>query len=352
MSEVIELRKFSQIDLNDTFFDSLKEDYPGFEDWFVRKSEESVYVQYSSTNELQAFLYIKNNFENHPENVEPELGEAKWMKVGTFKIKGHNTRLGERFVKIITDQAIYRAADCIYLTIFPKHENLLSLLNRYGFADKGTKGDEKVLVKDMRVLTGNMLKDYPLIDMNNTDKYVLSVYPKYHTRLFPDSILRSEENVRDELIRDVSFTNSIHKIYISFIQDTAKLKQGDLVAIYRTNDGLGYARYRSVISSICSVEEVKTKNSFNNIEEFLEYTKTYSVFSEEELKKWYLNPNIVVIKMIYNIALNKRVTRGFLIDNVNIPQEIYWGFFKLNDSQFKAILEKGEVDENIIINKA
>ena len=33
-------KKFSEIDLHDPFFDSLKRDYPGFDDWFGRKKDE------------------------------------------------------------------------------------------------------------------------------------------------------------------------------------------------------------------------------------------------------------------------------------------------------------------------
>lgn len=36
---VIELKAFSSIDLNDKFFDSLKDDYDGFEDWYKRKAD-------------------------------------------------------------------------------------------------------------------------------------------------------------------------------------------------------------------------------------------------------------------------------------------------------------------------
>lgn len=34
----ITVRKFSEIDLNDSFFDSLKASYAEFSDWFNRKS--------------------------------------------------------------------------------------------------------------------------------------------------------------------------------------------------------------------------------------------------------------------------------------------------------------------------
>lgn len=57
---VIKKKTFYDINLNDKFFDSLKEDYNTFIDWFNRKLNEPVYVVYDKNNELQGFLYIKN----------------------------------------------------------------------------------------------------------------------------------------------------------------------------------------------------------------------------------------------------------------------------------------------------
>lgn len=37
MVEQILIRYFKDIDLSDPFFDSLKEDYPGFSEWFEKK---------------------------------------------------------------------------------------------------------------------------------------------------------------------------------------------------------------------------------------------------------------------------------------------------------------------------
>ena len=47
MNETIILKKFADIDLNDSFFTSLKEDYPEFEAWFNKKSKDGskAYVQ-------------------------------------------------------------------------------------------------------------------------------------------------------------------------------------------------------------------------------------------------------------------------------------------------------------------
>ena len=106
----------------------------------------------------------------------------------------------------------------------------------------------------MKELSNDQLKDYPLISLKDKRKFLLSIYPKYHTKLFPDSILNNEESYKYNLVKDVSYTNSIHKIYICFMPDVASLRKGDLIAIYRTNDYQGPARYRSVVTSICEVE--------------------------------------------------------------------------------------------------
>lgn len=350
MSEIISLKKFSEVDIKDTFFDSLRKDYEGFDAWFNRKADqgESAYVQYNNDH-LQAFLYLKDET-GELTDVEPSRPACKRLKVGTFKIDAHNTKLGERFVKKISDIAIYEGYEEVYVTIYAKHEGLVRILKKYGFEEAGKKNEELVLVKDMKNLTGDMIKDFPLITTEGKRKYVLSIYPKYHTRLFPDSILRNEEVSKEDLIKDVSYTNSIHKIYLCFMPNTAYLNRGDLLAIYRTNDGQGPARFRSVITSVCQVEEVKTKSDFRNVEEFIKYTNYYSIFDEAELNQWFRKNDLVVIKMTYNIALSKRVTRGHLIDEVGIPADIYWGFFELTDNQFDAILEEGKVNENIIIN--
>ncbi len=350
MSEIISLKKFSEVDIKDTFFDTLRNDYEGFDIWFNKKACEgdSAYVQYDD-GKLQAFLYLKDET-GELTDIEPSRPACKRLKVGTFKIEAHKTKLGERFVKKITDTAIYNDYDEVYVTIYPKHEGLVRILKKYGFEESGKKKEELVLVKDMKRMTGDIIKDFPMIRTTGKKKYVLSIYPKYHTRLFPDSILRNEEVSKEELIKDISYTNSIHKIYLCFMPQTAQLKRGDLVAIYRTNDGLGPARFRSVITSVCQIEEVKTKSNFVDIDEFINYTNYYSIFDKTELAQWYRKNDLVVIKMSYNIALSKRVTRGQLLDEVGIPADIYWGFFELTDAQFNAILKKGNVNENIIID--
>lgn len=93
-------KKFEEINLQNPFFQTLRDDYNGFDEWFIRKSKESAFVQYDSCNKIIGFLYLKVET-GKVEDVVPELYANRILKVGTFKIDAHGTKLGERFVKII-----------------------------------------------------------------------------------------------------------------------------------------------------------------------------------------------------------------------------------------------------------
>ena len=207
-------KTFSEVDLNDPFFQSLRADYPGFDDWFKRKSEQDAFVQYDDNNKIIGFLYLKMEYDL-VDDVTPNILAKRILKVGTFKIEAHGTKMGEQFIKIITDYAVNEEADICYVTIYQKHNSLINLVQQFGFELYGTKGTdshkENVYIKQMKKITGDINKDFPLINLNSSRKYLLSIYPEYHSIMFPDSILTTEDK---NIIKDVSYTNSIHKIYV------------------------------------------------------------------------------------------------------------------------------------------
>ena len=49
----MELVKFKEVNLEDPFFDSLKADYKGFEEWFGRKSDNDAYIQKKNDSSLE-----------------------------------------------------------------------------------------------------------------------------------------------------------------------------------------------------------------------------------------------------------------------------------------------------------
>lgn len=343
------LKKIKDIDINDIFFDSLKSSYIGFEDWFKKKSEKGETAFIFEDEGIQGFLYLKEECEAD-NTITPSFEAKRRLKVGTFKINAHGTKLGERFIKIIIDKMFKENYEEAYVTIFEVHESLIMLLKKYGFEYYGKKtsdsGVENVYIKNRSQRSGDINKDYPVIDLKDNNKYLLSIYPKYHTRMFPDSKLTTE---KEHIIEDISVTNSIEKIYLSAAYGLEKCKSGDVIVIYRTAEYGKKAIFSSVATSICVIKEVKNINSFRSFNDFRDYCIKYSVFEEDELRDfWKTKKYPHLIKFLYNIAFEKRPTREKLINEVGIDESIRWTLVKLDNTQFKKIIELGQVTDNFI----
>lgn len=335
----------------DAFFDTLRADYPGFDEWLRRKAGEPAYVARREDGEVDGFLYMKLE-DGIVTDVSPTLPAAKRLKVGTFKVTPHGTRFGERLMKKVFDHAVEQSVDQIYVTVFPKHAKLVELFTRYGFvkvAEKvGATGSEDVMLRSLRHTSGDVTRDYPLINLAGR-KFLLSLYPQWHSRLLPDSKLHTES---PDIVRDVSHTNSIHKVYLAGMQGTDSLRRGDLLLIYRTGDGKGPAHYRAVATSICTVEDVRDIGSFISVDDLLSYCEPYSVFSEDELRDFWANRKYpTLIRFTYNAALTKRLTRGELIEQGVIDANAYAGFAQLTDDGFQTVLSRGGVHASLVVHQ-
>lgn len=125
--------KFSSLNVDEHFFDSLREDYPEFLEWFHKKRDAEAYVSRCQMHgHINGFLYLK--VENEVlDDMDPSFGAKKRLKLGTFKVDAHGTKLGDKFVKRLCDEAREHGVSEIYVTIFDKHEGLIRLLSNFGF---------------------------------------------------------------------------------------------------------------------------------------------------------------------------------------------------------------------------
>jgi predicted nucleic acid-binding protein len=123
---------FGQENLNDIFFNAFKEDYPEFESWFRKKSNEPIYVSKNEIGNILAFLYLKvEGVNENYSDIEPVFKPKKRLKIGTFKVALNGFRLGERFLKIIFDNALKQKVEEIYVTIFEKRDEQKRLINGF-----------------------------------------------------------------------------------------------------------------------------------------------------------------------------------------------------------------------------
>jgi len=246
---------FGEINLNDSFFDSFKEDYSGFDKWFLKKSDEIAYVTINKGNILSfLFLKVEDKDENYSD-IRPIFTPKRRLKIGTFKVISNGVRLGERFMKIIFDNAIQYKVEEIYVTIFDKREEqkrLINLLEDWGFVLFGTKstknGTEMVYVRDFSPSfnINNPKLTFPYFS-KSTNIYMIPIYPTYHTELLPDSILTTESPY--DFVENEPHRNAISKVYICRSIEK-NITKGDIIVFYRTAASDRSAYYTSVITTI------------------------------------------------------------------------------------------------------
>lgn len=356
---VLSVRKehFGNIDLDDLFFDSFKSDYPDFAVWFNKKADKIAYICEGEDKEIVAFLYVKvESLNENYQDIEPVFKPKKRLKIGTFKVTANGFKLGERFLKIIFDNAMQYHVEEIYVTIFDDTEEkrrLIKLLMDWGFEHYGIKksqsGIEQVYVRDFvpKVDTLNPMRSYPFLS-KQTRKFIVPIYPEYHTELFPDSILRTESP--DEFVENRPNRNAINKVYISRSLERG-LKSGDVVVFYRTKYK-GPAYHTSVATTVGVIGDVFI--DIESVDEFIKLCRKRSVFSDDELEKhWHHNPKnrpfIVNFLYVFSFTLGNRLNLKAL-KNEGIIDKAPRGFEEISDDSFQRLMEKSNADMRFIID--
>ncbi|HTN19510.1 MAG TPA: PIN domain-containing protein [Pelobium sp.] len=352
--KVLSVKKeyFGNINLKDDFFNSFKEDYAEFENWFNSKADKESYVC-SIENEVKAFLFLKveNASENYSD-ITPAFSPKKRLKIGTFKVTSTGYKLGERFLKVIFDNALANNVDEIYVTIFDRREEqqrLVNLLEEWGFRKWGAKttenGVENVFVRDFsKSLSENPRECFPYIDRNSRI-FINPIWPDYHTELFPDSILNNESP--QDYIENEPHRNALKKVYISRSY-TRNLRSGDIILFYRTG-----GRYAGVISTIAVVENVIL--NISNEEEFIRLCRKRSVFDDKELKKWWNHSSYrpFIVNFLYidsfpkpKVNLAKLIELGIIKSITEVPR----GFVQIEKVKFDKFLKEARANESYIVN--
>lgn len=353
MIEKLIWEKFKNININEPFFDSLKKDYPEFCEWYNKKHDEEALI-YLDENGLHAFMYLKKEHESIilSDNVLPTIDR---LKIGTLKlddsIKGQ--RMGEGFIGVALWTWQKLRVPEIYLTVFPKQEQLIELLQKFGFVLKGKKRNgEIVLLKNRKSIDYTTpYSSFPFISSKVKKAGLIPIKDFFHDRLFP----YSETPLKLKNLEETTAGNGITKVYIGTPYTITHYELGEVVYIYRMHTGEGPKGNRSAVTSFCVITKITTiKNNGRELVSFKDYLKeagNKTVFTKDELQNIFNAPNVVMIEMVYNGYFEKRndVTyfqlknRGLFEDH---PYKIEYTF-----DDMKQILRLGNVDvQNIIID--
>ncbi|MBE5964913.1 MAG: GNAT family N-acetyltransferase [Lachnospira sp.] len=360
------LKKFADIDLGDSFFDSLKADYPGnenstgFIEWFNKKANNgSTALVFEDEVGVGAFVVLKDEYEEIILQ-EGRLPNIKRIKISTFRIaeRFRRQRIGEGAIGLLLWKWQRSDSEEIYVTVFDKHKTLISQFERFGFKNVGKNPNgENVLIKSRKNIDfSDPYKAFPFIKSNFDYAGYVIVDDNYHDTMFAYSELANTTSLQSKISSSVS--NGLSKIYVGKASEI-KHKVGEPVLVYRKyTQGTG-KKYKSCITSYCVVTDVIQAKANGRCLMSFETLKSRignkSVFHEAELLRQYDEfRNLTIIEMLYygyfgagnNVNLNWLDNNGCWITVEQYPTDI-----RLTEKQFRKILTEGNVDvSNVIID--
>ena len=344
--QYIEEKKLYEIELNNTFFDSLRDDYYEFDKWYKDKTlnGKNAWVSYDDDGNICSFMMIKDEDETEKYlDFKKKLEHGKRIKLSTFKVDSRGMLLGERFIKMIIDIALNRRIEELYVTVFSKHLYLIELLSEYGFKEYSTKStrigngewrEELVLVKSLR----KNKEEYPFINAEDKQVFLIPILPKFHRRLFPES----EGNYQFDFLDykgTKSESNSIKKAYICNA-NIRKIQEGDIVCFYESTS-------TKAITSVGVVD--KFGFDFENIEDLKIMIRKRTVYGDNEINQIYRDATIAIL-FKYCFKVSPYVTFDFLLENSIVKGSIQT-ISSVDRPVIKILLDSLDPDENYFVGK-
>lgn len=272
------------LDLADAIFDGFRSDYPEFDQWFRQKclagfagkSRLAVVATLAGKKELAGLAILKTN-------ADRDLPGApgKTIKICSLKVAGDSLglKLGELLLSAVFRFAWDNRVMRLFVEVFPRHEELIYLLELFGFEDTGisTKRKELVWVKQLAPEPGHEggerlefhRKFGPYqISWDGAGVFLVPIRPEFHSRLFPQmepqaSLWEGHESCGNTLLKAYVCRASI-----------GQMRPGDVIAFYRSSD-------IKAITTLGVIEDTMRSTSWQEIRDF---TIKRTVFGEDDLK--------------------------------------------------------------------
>lgn len=323
-----------------TFFDSLRDGYPGFDKWFQGKAQEGrkAWICKAEDGHLRGICIfaIQNN-----ERIctEGTMLQGQALKLCTFKVaeEERGQKIGELLLKAAFRYASENRLESIFITADPqRQQRLIELLIDFGFEVVGHDRRDEVLVKQHPVTPPPESSDpvaytrafFPhYMDGGDIKKFVVPVLPHFHQILFPDYERADNPPPLFELPLANAAGNAIKLAYLSHA-NTTQVQPGDLVLFYRSND----------YKAITSVGVVECFETLSNAEAIIGLVRRRTVYSMTEIQEKAVRPTKVILFRLarhlprpipYPRLKREGVLQGPPQSITRIPHE---GYLKLMDA--------------------
>lgn len=305
------------IQLSDTFFDSLREGYPEFNEWWQNKciaERRPCWVVYDD-DEI-AGLVVRKDERGNDTDATQKLD--KILKISTFKVspEKRGIKLGELLLKKILWFAQKNHYDLAYITAYPDQDALIALLEFYGFQKTFEKSDGELILERnfsrSRIKNDGQTsvfeidrKNYPrfLVD-THVRGFVVPIKEDYHDMLYPD--LRDAR--QPDFFRDAGEDsgpkragNTIRKVYLC--RSPSNLGASGSVLFFYKGKSIEYPS-----QSLTAVGILENISFARSTRDLMLLTGGRSVYSERELADYNASPHSPV-----------KVINYLLVDYIDPP---------------------------------
>ncbi len=354
MAGAYKWKKLSELDINDSFFNSLKEDYPEFEEWYNKKANEGKQAfAYIDDNGIGAFVMLKVGECEEIPLANQILPKCSRLKISTLKLSDRveGNRLGEGAIGIALWNWLESDDEEIYVTVFDKHRKLIEMLQKFGFELAGYNSrNEGVYIRSKNAI--NFMTPYtsfPFINKETRAFAMLPIEAEWHDKIFPYSELKNTKQDTEEF----AAANGMTKTYIGFSYSIPAYSPGMPIMIYRISEE--QKTFKSVVTSYGTIVRFEIiKQNWDYIKSFDEYVKLVgnkSVFTYNKIKEFYeKQKNVFVLELVYNHAFGEGCNvNHYTLNSCGIWENIhpYQAIYSMND--FRAILSLAKQDENKLI---
>lgn len=245
--EKVHLHEISA-ELDSSIFDSLREGYLEFNDWFNRIAREGREAWIARDNEGKLGAICIYKVEEDAQVTSKCKLNGKALKLCTLKV-GVNIRgqkMGELILKAAFRHATKNKIQNIYITAKKHHTELIEMLDEFGFHDVGeeAKNNDTVFVKShpteppQSEITPveyhiNYAPHYKA--GSEIRKFLIPIKPDYHAVLFPD--YGDSHQMTLPIFPQNTAGNALKLAYLCKSK-IKKMRPGDIAIFYRSQDSM------------------------------------------------------------------------------------------------------------------
>lgn len=345
----------SNLNVDDPIFNTLRNEYPGFNEWFIKKAREGrdCWVYYRNGDKLGAVLIYK--FEEQEIAANPILPKTKRIKITTMIVSYTGQKIGELFLKLSINLAIKNEIPEIYLTHFSKENDpLVALIEDFGFSkdaiiiQEWSEIPEDVFVKKILISSDEIRLIDPIqvskqyfpnfYDGVDVKKHIIPIQPKYHNLLFTDFPRRGQLTINEAINEFIIEGNTIRKAYLTH-SSTKKIDPGDIILFYRSED-------MKELVSVGVVEKVQY--DLTDKEQVFNLVGKRTVYTLSEIEKFVKKPTTVIL-FNHHFYLRNPISYEDLLKN-NLLQGPPQSITEIDHQKYLTIKEMGRINECFTFN--